>query len=519
MTKKAHSLYIADQHMVLSDVDEKNGLETVLSLSFDDKDYEKKFSDFLSNNELGVISVFVDLMSEELKHEHIPHITGSDRELLLERKYKSLFPDADLTWKVHLRREKTGRKDDLYLLTGISLTPSSKIIFDALIQTQQQVKGIYSMPILQQRLNMVLPDNKQYLLISRVLGSQESTNTYRQAYYKNRELIVCRVNSVSAKSGEEEFDQLFNEIERTHQFLSGTNQLNQEDPLSVISILGEEDSARLFDHTAHVNIELRYANLSELSKRLGIKRSFAYTNLPKLMCELAVTKQLNPHFRPKELCETFNTNTAKKRLLLSSVGIVLLSLLITTGLVTSAATEEKEYRQVTSEISRIEQGNRLLAEQIPDTDIHPKIMYQAVQLYQDIDNNGHKPDEVLEIIARAYSGYQDLQLNEITWVSKTNQTGIDDGDSGGDADGTFIETLKTPFQLKIVIRAGQTMSNRKILSRVEDFSASLLQQPEVKDVTRETSAIDTRTSAQLEESFGPQQQEGTLADFTLLVTM
>lgn len=519
MMRTPHTLYLADQQLVFSDIDKNGGLQTVLSVGLDEEGYDKKFDEFLSQHKPEAIAVFVDLMSEEIKHESIPHINGKDRKLLLDRKFKALFSSADLTWTQHVCREKTGRRDDVYLLTGISLPVQVQRIFDILSQTQQKVVGVFSMPILQQRLNLVLPDNKQYLLISRVLGSHTHTNTFRQAYYKDRRLVVCRVNTVSASSGKEEFDQLFDEIERTHQFLSGTNQLDQDQPLSVISLLGEEDSARLFDHTAHVNIELRYANLSELSKKLGIKRNFAYTNLPKLMCEFAVGKKLKPHFHPPEISSAYKLDANKRRLTLSAVSVLIVSLLMGFGLWRSVQLQNEKISILETDIALVEQQKKHLSEQVPETEVPPKAMFQSVQLFREIESNSRKPDQVLEILARAYSGYHDLEVLQVYWINHTGSGSSDSIDGDDEFTEDFSSRINAHSQFGIIVRPSGNMTNRAILSRVESFSASLLQQPEITSVIKEESAIDIATSAQLEESFGAQEQAGKLPDFTLLVTM
>lgn len=517
---KSHTLYLTDHYLVYSEVD-TNDAHVVFTMAFNEIGFEEKFRDFLEKSPAGIISIFVDVMGEEIRHEHIPHIGGQDRERLLKRKFKSLFPTADLTWKQHLEREKDGRKDDIYLLLGITLPAPAKHAMEVLVECGKEVRGVYFLPVLQQQLRDLLPDISQYLIISSIPGNKKNKKNYRQTFYKDKTLSVSRLTTASGSSEQEMFDQLFREIERTYQFLDGTRQLDQSKPLSIIVMLSEHDSACLIDRSSNVNINFSYASLAELAQKLGMNSDKIYDNLPELLCQQAIRKNLKPHSRPTDICSQHKVNALKKHLNLSSVAAIVISLMIAGGLWLSAHQQSERYTVLASEVAKKEQKKISLSEQLPVTEVPPKIMHQAVQLYRDIASNDYKPDQVLEVIAGAYNGYQDIALKQIIWVNKGQQesnTNDLDGGSSQSSDVPFIQTLNTPPQFKIVIQPDPSMSNRVMLARVDSFSASLLQQAEITQVTREKSAIDTRSTAQLEESFG-RQRDDKLADFTLLITM
>lgn len=520
---KSYALYLTDHYAALSEVD-ASGMQTILSLSFSEDSYQEKLTVFLEQHSLGIISVFIDVMGEEVKHERIPHISGKDREHLLKRKFKTLFPGADLTWKQHLKRETTGRKDDIYILLGISLPIPVKQVMAVLAESQHNIRGVYFIPVLQQQLGEVLPENQPYLIISSIPGGQRNKKTYRQTFYKNKALTVSRVNNAAGTTDQELFDQLFKEIERTYQFLEGSRQLDQHQALSVIVMLSDHDSARLIDHNAHVNVDLKYANLNQLAQQVGLSHTFAYKSLPELLCMLASSKKLKPHFQPADICNQHKVDIIKKWLVLSSAAAVVLSVFITGYLWLSAHEENEKHQLIASKITKVEQQKASLSAQQPTTEIPPKIMHQTVQLYRDIARNGQKPDKILAVIARAYQGYQDIALNQITWINRTDKSNVDEEESfeldefEEIGDGSFSAAIKAPAQFKIVLQPDINMSNREMLARVDAFSASLLEQPEIQTVTRDKSAIDTRSSAQLEESIGRHKSEKR-PDFTLLITM
>lgn len=517
---KSHTLYLTDNYLVYSEVD-NNGAHVVFTMAFNEVGFEQKFRDFLEKSPAGIISIFVDVMGEEIRHEHIPHIGGQDRERLLKRKFKSLFPTADLTWKQHLEREKDGRKDDIYLLLGITLPAPARQAMELLVECGKEVRGVYFLPVLQQQLSGLLPDISQHLIISSIPGIQKNKKNYRQTFYKDKALSVSRLTAAAAASEQEMFDQLFREIERTYQFLDGTRQLDQSKPLNVIVMLSEHDAACLIDHSSNANIDFNYASLAELAQKLGMNSDKIYHDLPELLCEQAIRKNLKPHSRPADICGQHKVNVLKQRLNLSSVAVIMISLIIAGGLWLSAHQQSEKYALLVSEVAKTEQQKASLSGQLPVTEVPPKMMHQAVQLYRDIASNSYKPDQVLEIIAAAYNGYQDIALKQVIWVNMgQNESNPNDPDGGSSRSGDvpFTQALNTQPQFKIIIQPDLSMSNRAMLARVDSFSAALLQQAEITEVTREKSAIDTRSTAQLEESFG-RQRDDKLADFTLLITM
>lgn len=516
---KRHSLYFTDHHVTISDAAD-DGLSPLLTLRFAEEDYLDKLRTFVDQTPLGTLSIFIDVMGEEIKHENIPHIGLKDRERLLQRKFKSLFPGADLTWKHHLKREKTGRKDDIFLLMGVSLPAPVKEILAVLVESQQTVCGLYLLPLLQQQLVKLLPENTQSLIISSIAGNRGEKATYRQTFFKKAALTVSRMNNASGATEQERFDLLFKEIERTYQFLEGTRQLSQENPLDVIVMLTSNDAACLIDHSSNMNIDLKFASLSELAQKLGIHSTAPYQSLPELLCHLATAKDLKPHLQPADICNQHKVGIVKRRLSLSSVAAILVSLLIAGGLWFSAHQENQRYTEIIEKTAKTRQQKSSLAETLPETSVPPKIMHQAVQLYQQVARSGNKPERILNILASAYQGFHDIELKRIIWVNKGQQLSDDDEfDTEVISDsGTFTTSLKAPSQFKVVISPDPQMSARAMLARVDSFSASLLEQPEITQVIREKSAIDTSSSAQLEETLGGRQGE-KLADFTLMITM
>jgi len=510
-------LYLTDYSLTLYAA-RPGGLESLLTLAFDEQSYLERWQNFLADNSLGVVSVFIDVMSEEVKHERIPHINNKDRQRLLKRKCKSFFPGADFIWKQHLAREKSGRKDDVYLFLGINLSATVRQITDELAHSGQHVNGIYFLPLLQQQLVRLLPEASQYLLISSIADRNPVKKSYRQTFFKENALAVSRVNGTFIDTPYRGLEQLLKEIGRTYQFLESSRQLTSGSALNVVFILNEQDAAWLIAQNSNHNIACKFAGLNELGVKLGIGR-IDCKSLAELLCYMAISKKLPPHFQPPETCHSYRVKALQRKLRFSAVAVVLLSSLVSGGFWFTAEQINNRYYQIASQLLETQKQRNVLAAQLPETEVPPKLMHQAVTLYQQIAQHSRKPEHILPILVRAYQGYQDLDLKRLTWVNNGLTEGADIKDEyNGQVSGDFIETLRAPTQIKLVVSPPSDLSMRTMMGRVDSFVHALQQQPEITQVILQESTIDTRSSAQLEESVGD-LAELKRSDFTLLISL
>lgn len=511
---KQHILYISDKYLAFSDVT-KSGLDLKFSIAQEELDVEEKFKSFLNSNSYGNISVLIDVMGTEIKQEHLPHVTGKDREHLLKRKSRSMFPAADLVWNQYIKRQKTGRKDDVFLLIGITLSSAVKHVLEVLELSKLKVKGIYSVTALQQELGKALPPFSHSLIISRILESSKNTKSFRQSFFRDGKLVISRVNNVSeAYAGSNEYEQLFDEIERTYQFLQSTKQMEAGSTLKVISLLTEKETQRLFNQKSRYDIDFGYASLEELTGKLGLKLSKPCTSLPEVLGNLAVAKRIEPHFKPTKLCEAHRVEKTKKSLIYGSVLTLLMAVIFSGWLWYDMKLIEANFGDIELSIANIEERKKLLIEKVPKTDVLPTAMKQTIELFDVIESRGHKPQQILDVISRAYKGFQDLDLRKITWDATLENI---DGDVSNEF---FIEKLNAPKKIIISIRPDRALNTRNTLKRINDFSISLLSQPEIKAVEQDKSSIDVRSTALLEETFARERSQlEKAAEFTLVITL
>jgi hypothetical protein len=511
---KKYAIYLSDSTIVLCTVG-SSGVELLLEEYASNQNFEEKCKTILEKYKETNVDVFLDLIGEEYKHESIPHVRGKDGELLLARKQQSLFPGADLVWKTHVKREKTGRKDDVYLMMGLQLPKMVKDVFSLLIENEYAVSGVYSISILGTEIQKVLPDLQQYLTISRVLGRQQSDRSYRQTFTKNKEIVISRVTRAKGGDIDEAMVSLMTEIERMHHFLNGAKHLGVNHTLNVIGALGEHENRKLLSNKAGNNIEFRYVDLYELASKLGLKRPESLLSLPELLTNLAVTKQVKPHFKPEDLCAKFQRNYVSSLLKRTSVAIVLLAVIGSAGLWWGAQNSKEDVKYLQAQIEALNSQHEDIGTELSGEEISPQLMKSVVDAYDALSNNQYAPEDALGVIAEAYIGFHDISILEITWVTtKSNESNTQE-----DQQEALLDTIKKPRKFAIKLGLPPSLSDRKLVNRVNSFSESLLNHGKITEVEQTSATINIQSNASMERTVSTESENGKPIEFTLLLTM
>jgi len=503
-----YALYLSDASIIFCEVDAK-GVTSVFTHALTEPEYVDSLRDFLFQYQPTSFNVYLDVMGEDIKQESIPHIGLADRERLLARKSKSLLPSADLIWKKHLRRKKTGRKDDVYLLVGVPLPVYVAQVFELLIQTKQMITGVYSQSILEQEVQASLMSSTHSLLVSRVLGSPQGKKIYRQTFFKDGELAMSRVSSIGGETYDQVFTQLVVEIERMRHFLLGTRQIDKADKLVVTTVLGEEESRQSLRYEKSKEwANLEPVSLAELAKRKGLGHGHNFLSLAELLIYYSSLKKLKPHFKPKALTAASLTATTKKNMTIAAVVILALSLSVAVFVGYGVTLGKNKLSLLNEDIRQLQVTKQELVDNAPLTELEPLVMKQVVELYRHINAYQFGPDKVLPVIARAYQGFSDISLREFSWLKE--------GQANGDA---FMTNLMAPRQFSLKISLPSGLGNRQILEQVSDFSSALSAQANITSVTRDRAMLDASANAKIAASLGRAAAINRPVEFTLLITM
>lgn len=514
-----HMLYLSDNALTFSKHEANTHAETLLSLDYDHADALDILSKHIEEQAPKSVSIFLDVMGEEIKQENIPRVSPKDRSRIIERKKKSLFHNAEYVLSQLLYKEESGRKDFVYLLMGVSLSETNKKIIDILLHNKIEVNGIYILSILQTKIASIF-DSEQFLIISDNGKASSDKHFFRKTFFDNGNLSLTRVAPVSGNHESEICYQLDKEIERTNHFLRNSKRISPDQQTRALVFLEKTYADFIIRRQDDLRIACNHVTIRELADNLKLPSPETYTSLPDVLCHLALHNKIKPHLEPKQLCHQKNVRIKKKNILTSAIAIFALALLTSLVFVVAQISHRNNIGDQQGKLANLRFQDEQLTRNLPETVIDPKVMQDAVKLYQAINSNNHFPEEIFQDLAHAFDGFSSLSIKNIHWSYRDTQSN-DENTTSAKKTTAFMDTLKIPLKIALTLTPSEQLSNREAIETVKAFQYALLERPSVQSVEEVQRTIDTRPNKLLEENFLAARQFSSSQTrfFTVIATL
>jgi len=365
----------------------------------------------------GFISyVLLNLSSEEYHEEQFPHILGKDRKLMLERKLNKLFSGSDYTHYNFLKRQKTGRKDDLFLLSGITDTAAIDPYIDVLTGFQIEISGVYSTPLIINDIIKPLNHASQVLVIATGKPTEDNL-PFRQTFLNDSLIRFNRLTSIALSGNSEELATKFHrEIQRTWQYLNNRRELKPGVNLEVILIVPESVEAALKTQPETPQCQYIFVKLDELVKHHQAENKIQQPNFASLTAFLLANKAHRaPHYKPEKLAFIHKHQQLKRFLLAVSIIFGVVTLGLTTSNFVKSHQIDQESQQLRQTLSNNSMEVSTLQGWFEDRQTSPEKMKSVVTTARELTKTNPLPRPIFEIISTAYTNFSDLSLNILEW--------------------------------------------------------------------------------------------------------
>lgn len=303
----------------------------------------KDFAFYLKNASTIPAQLLVDLVEEDFRREQIPHVTGKDHKVLINRLIDRHYRGEPFIHIEKLGREKQGRKDDRILLSALTNQSLLKPWLDILHECQSPLAGIWSVPLISKQIvPLITKDNKNVLLLSRLILTAQ-----RETYFKDGELMLSRQAKLDRDNRELESalgtpESLTFGVQQIHIFLTNQRIMAFNDVLNVYCIVPGSFMPSLASKSLDTEkIKYHYVDLESLFKHFKIKHKDQY-NADVLYSFLCAKKPLLiDHYATKKEKLFFYRYLLSKSIRLGAViGSILI--LISSGLLFLNAKELKQ---------------------------------------------------------------------------------------------------------------------------------------------------------------------------------
>lgn len=474
------------------------------------------------HNWAGIIGyVLLNLSSEEYHEEQLPHIQGKDRQLMLDRKLSKLFPESDYTHYKFLKRQKTGRRDDIFLLSGITDTEVIEPYIDVINSHQIEISGVYSTPLIINKIIKPLQHEKHVLVIATGKPADDRL-PFRQTFLNGKLIHFNRLTSITTSGESDDLAKKFNrEIERTWQYLNNRREISPSDDLEVILIVPDNVESALNAHPQAPHCQYRFAKLDQLINLHQAEDKIEHPHFASFTAFLlGKSVHKTPHYKPKKLAFVRVHQQVKRYLLAASI----LLAVVTLGITGNNLLKNHSMAQVNLDMNETLLNNSdnidTLQSWFEDRKASPEKMETIVTAARKLTEINPLPKSIFEIISSSYRNYSDLSLKTIEWkIIASTESNTEETFNNDDMDDEFDNITSTPVNTVVITLEGEVLNfqgnYRDAIERIQSFAKNLTQLAKVSSVNIRKLPLDINPTTIISRSITDQTAPSFAMDVQL----
>lgn len=381
-----------------------------------------QFGEYLGQEPDLPSAFMLDVIEEEFRLDTIPHVLGADQKKLLERKLAGQFRSTPYRSATIAGREKTGRKDDRVMFSGLTNPEALDPWLAELRQHKVPLMGIYSVPMLTSQLIKRLKIKHANTLVLTIQKDQ----LLRQSFFSNGELKISRLTPLASTEINACMDSILHEVERNERYLGRLQLLNFREPMQVY-FLSEGESLYQFKSRCVGTAKVYYHALdaNEVAKKAGLKDVQLVGRNEFLFSHLLSLKLPASNYAPKKECSYFSFYTLRRQAVAASVVLALGAAGWSVSQVFDGQQLKQEAETIALNTQRIQQEYDEHAARMPELPYQPRVMRAAVESDRALEQHKPVPLEALVLIGRGLAKHSNVALDEVSWSSASATT--DDG--------------------------------------------------------------------------------------------
>ncbi|TDK65698.1 hypothetical protein [Sapientia aquatica] len=373
-------------------------------------------SDYVMLDKHVPILLLIDVIEEDFQRDTLPHVIGSARQNLIDRRLQQLYRDTPFRHASFQGRQKTGRKDDLVMFNALTNAALLKPWLDTIIATQVPIEGIYSAALLSAQLFAKLGLGKEPVL----LATHQSSGL-RQNYFQDGHLRLSRLVQFAEQDPAAVAKLALDEINKTKLFLTNIRLLQRGEKLNVVVL----DQAQTLTSLEQLipgaeTSDYRLIDVGQAQHLFGQKADAHEHAIDTLILAQLVKHKPKSHYKISGQSHAYLL--WKTRLTLYALSAVALaSGIVLGGLNTIDAIDAGwQLHQLRLDTAHNEQRYQAIVNNMPKTAIEPQQMQAAVNVVEMIQAHHSSPKALLNIISQALNHRPELTLDELTWEVAEN---------------------------------------------------------------------------------------------------
>lgn len=447
---------------------------------------QRAFGDFLHAHPAVPVYLMVDSVEEDYHAEALPHVSGSARHELLQRKLKQLYRSTPYYTAWIQGRDSGKRRDDRYLFAALTNADVLHPWLEALQQHQAPLAGIFLLPMVSQELLALLKLTQPDILLVSKHHDGLRQSFFHDGQLKASRLAVMGAENVAAAA-------MMAEIGKTRLYLSSLRLVMRESRLSVL-LLDSDDS--LADLQQHLQMDSSFAcqrlSQQDLNARL---KSISLGKCPYTthMTVLGLRPPVN-NLAPASATRSHWRYQLRHMLYGASAAAVLVSLAWTGANLYQRYQLDSEVRQLALQTQDQLARYIEVTKTFPQSPASADNLEKAVQIADHLKQDRRTPERMMRAVSRAMDVSPEIALTRLTWKY---------GVPGVDADKAPVATLPAAGgrweewgMLEAEIRPFHG-DYRAAMASIKRFSDRLSHDPDVASASLTQMPLDVHSASAL----------------------
>ena len=373
----------------------------------DTPDGRENFASFLKSAKYPAY-LLTDLIEEDFRHEIVPHLIGSSRTALFQRKFDQFYRGTPFHTATLLQRQKTGRRDDDMLFSALTNPTLILPWLNIMLAQQTPLGGIYSVPQISTPLIKNHPSNHLLLI------SWEKFSGLRQTYFSEHRLQISRLTPVHADLTFQ--NAVVNELTRTYQYLKSLSLLPSGQTLDVRILCHAVDRAELQNKLSKdADVRYDFADIEELGKQLKISFNFVDSDASQIFLHQLAAYRPKTDYSKAEHTRYHTLWLLRRALNLCSGMLLLTGVIWASANIWQSSINETTAKSLKLQAQSVLAGAQQNTRNFPVSRTPPSDMKAGVLTMRKLEQYEPVPQIILEPLSAALDRSPQITTNELSW--------------------------------------------------------------------------------------------------------
>jgi hypothetical protein len=409
-----------------------------------------------------LVHLLVDLPDEAFHQETLPHVSGSDRKAMLERKLNQHFFGTPYTLVCSLGREKQGRRDEHFLFAALTRPQAIEPWLQAMLETGAAVAGIHSPALL---LSSLL--SREQINTPRLILITLGSGGLRQTYFEHGQLRFSRLKPLATSTIEEAAVNIYGEAVRIHHYLLGQRLIARSSRIPVHCLVHPSHFGLLRQTCADTEeLSFTFSDLQSLAEAQRLHTALPESRIDALLVQRTITQRGLRQFGDNSARRDYRRWQWRNATDKATLGVLALagafaiaagvSIIHSNGRSNAAALSEFQAKQRYDNLVR----------SLPAIPVNPEQLRNLIGRWHELQ--AHSPDlaRSLQPLSTALQQNARIELQKLDWRLSA------DPDDGAAQGGTWL-VMDIEARLPTTLGADRRAQNES----VEHFVAALKRSP------------------------------------------